>query len=77
MRLRTLLIALFAVSLSAEDVKIRVDASDAPRRLFHVRMAMPVKSGPLTLAYPIRAGETWSYTVEGLPFAGMALELTS
>src|SRR2546421_6004630 len=52
MRFRTLLIALFAISLSAEDVNIRVDASDAPRRLFHVRMAMPVKPGPLTLAYP-------------------------
>ena len=45
MRFRTLLIALFALSLSAEDVKIRVDATDAPRRLFHIYMAMPVKPG--------------------------------
>src|SRR5277367_2775180 len=33
-------------------VKLQVDASDVTRRLFHVRMAMPVKPGPLTLLYP-------------------------
>jgi predicted metalloprotease with PDZ domain len=33
-------------------VKLRVDATDAPRRLFHVRMSMPVKAGAMTLLYP-------------------------
>src|ERR1700722_10380656 len=33
-------------------VGLRVDATDAPRRLFHVQMTMPAKSGPLTLLYP-------------------------
>jgi predicted metalloprotease with PDZ domain len=33
-------------------VRLRVDATDAPRRLFHVQMTMPVKSGPMTLMYP-------------------------
>ena len=31
---------------------MQVDATDAPRRLFHVQMTMPAKPGPLTLLYP-------------------------
>ena len=34
-----------------------------------------VTTGTLTLAYPIRAGETWSYTVSGLPLPGFTLAL--
>jgi predicted metalloprotease with PDZ domain len=33
-------------------VKVRVDATDAPRRLFHVQMTMPAKTGAMTLLYP-------------------------
>jgi predicted metalloprotease with PDZ domain len=33
-------------------VRLRVDATDAPRRLFHVQMTMPAKTGPVTLLYP-------------------------
>jgi len=42
------------LAISAQDgaVRLQVDASDAPRRLFHVRMNMPVKAGPLMLLYP-------------------------
>jgi len=29
-----------------------VDASDAPRKIFHARMTIPVSPGPLTLVYP-------------------------
>lgn len=36
-----------------------------------------VTTGTLTLAYPIRAGETWSYTVKGLPLAGITLTLAA
>lgn len=42
------------VALRAQDstVKISVDATDAPRRLFHIRMTIPAKAGPMTLLYP-------------------------
>jgi predicted metalloprotease with PDZ domain len=33
-------------------IPIRVDASDAGRRLFHVKMTMPAKTGGMTLLYP-------------------------
>jgi len=36
----------------APAVTLKVDATGAPRRLFHVQMTMPAKSGPLTLLYP-------------------------
>jgi 2-oxo-3-hexenedioate decarboxylase len=35
-----------------------------------------VTTGTLTLAHPIRAGETWSFRVEGLPLEGLTLALT-
>jgi 2-oxo-3-hexenedioate decarboxylase len=34
-----------------------------------------VTTGTLTLAYPVRAGETWSFTVQGLPLPGFTLAL--
>ena len=54
MRIYTLaLIALACSPLPAQNtVRLRVDATDAPRRLFHVQMTMPAKPGPLTLLYP-------------------------
>ena len=54
MRTRCLfLLALLLASLQAQNpVRLRVDATDAPRRLFHVQMSMPVKTGPITLLYP-------------------------
>src|SRR5437879_6091649 len=33
-------------------IRLRVDATDAPRRLFHVHMTLPAKPGPMTLLYP-------------------------
>jgi len=33
-------------------ITLSVDATEAPRKLFHARMTMPVTSGPLTLVYP-------------------------
>src|SRR6266568_2954054 len=33
-------------------IAIAVDATDAPRKILHARLAIPVKSGPLTLFYP-------------------------
>ena len=34
------------------SAQLRVDATEAPRRLFHVRESLSVKPGPLTLMYP-------------------------
>jgi predicted metalloprotease with PDZ domain len=33
-------------------IEIQVDASEAPRRLFHARLEIPCRPGPLTLLYP-------------------------
>src|ERR1700761_3393167 len=54
MRLRAAVsLRLFSASLLAQaPIPIRIDASDAGRRLFHVKMTLPVKSGPTTLLYP-------------------------
>ena len=66
-RLRTLLFAtatlvLFQTQLlarpgayspaPASTIRLSVDAIEAPRKLFHARMTMPVSPGPLTLVYP-------------------------
>jgi hypothetical protein len=49
-----LLPLLFLAPIFAQDsrVTLKVDATDAPRRLFHVQMKMPATPGPLTLLYP-------------------------
>ena len=36
----------------AKAITLSVDATEAPRKLFHARMTMPVAPGPLTLVYP-------------------------
>jgi predicted metalloprotease with PDZ domain len=40
------------LAIAQDNIKLQVDATDAPRRLFHVRMTMPAKPGPMTLLYP-------------------------
>jgi predicted metalloprotease with PDZ domain len=37
---------------STQTITITVDATEAPRKLFHAREAIPVSPGPLTLYYP-------------------------
>jgi predicted metalloprotease with PDZ domain len=37
---------------SAQSIRLFVDLSDAPRNIYHSRLTMPVKPGPLTLVYP-------------------------
>jgi predicted metalloprotease with PDZ domain len=50
---RVALAALACLPLCAQNtVRLRVDATDAPRRLFHVRMTIPAQPGPMTLLYP-------------------------
>jgi predicted metalloprotease with PDZ domain len=36
----------------SDVIRLRVDASDAPRRLLHASMQFPVKPGPMSLLYP-------------------------
>jgi len=36
----------------ATAITLSVDATEAPRKLFHARMTIPVTPGPLTLVYP-------------------------
>jgi hypothetical protein len=40
------------LAIAQDNIKLQVDATDAPRRLFHVRMTMPAKPGPMTLLHP-------------------------
>jgi predicted metalloprotease with PDZ domain len=37
---------------SAQSMQVSVDLSDAPRNIYHSRLTIPVKPGPLTLVYP-------------------------
>jgi predicted metalloprotease with PDZ domain len=47
------LLSLVFLPLHAQTpVKLKVDATDAARRLFHVQMSMPAKPGAMTLLYP-------------------------
>jgi predicted metalloprotease with PDZ domain len=49
------LIALFSTAAFAADprpLELAVDATDAPRGVFHSRMTIPAEPGELTLAYP-------------------------
>jgi predicted metalloprotease with PDZ domain len=52
MRLSIIALAAAMSALGQAPVRLHVDATDAPRRLFHVRMTMPVNPGPVTLLYP-------------------------
>src|ERR1700720_2204777 len=43
---------LFAAGSPAPHISIFVDATDAPRKIFHARMTIPTKPGSLTVYYP-------------------------
>ncbi|MBZ5571774.1 MAG: M61 family peptidase [Acidobacteriia bacterium] len=36
----------------AQPIRLAVDLTDAPRNIYHARLTIPVKPGPLTLVYP-------------------------
>jgi predicted metalloprotease with PDZ domain len=40
------------IAAAQDTIHLTVDASEAPRRLYHIHMTMPVKPGPVTLLYP-------------------------
>jgi predicted metalloprotease with PDZ domain len=41
-----------AAPAAARPIELAVDATDAPRGIFHSRLVIPAAPGPLTLAYP-------------------------
>jgi predicted metalloprotease with PDZ domain len=44
--------AFAAAAAASTPITIAVDASDAPRRIFHVKESIPAAAGTLTLVYP-------------------------
>jgi predicted metalloprotease with PDZ domain len=53
--MRTLILATLswcAIAPAQDTIRIKLDATDAPRRLFHVQMTVPAKPGAMTLLYP-------------------------
>ena len=45
-------ITISQISAQTLPIELSVDATEAPRRLLHAKMKIPVKAGPLTLFYP-------------------------
>lgn len=43
---------LAALSRAQKPIELAVDVTDAPRKILHARLIIPVKPGPLTLMYP-------------------------
>lgn len=43
---------MFAAGADTPHVSVSVDATEAPRKIFHVRLTIPAKPGTLTLYYP-------------------------
>jgi predicted metalloprotease with PDZ domain len=41
-----------ALSAAQEPLRVRVDAGEAPLKIFHARLTIPTAPGPLTLLYP-------------------------
>src|SRR5712692_6488009 len=48
----TILLACLPSFAQNNQIHLNVDATDAPRRLYHVHLTVPAKSGPMTLVYP-------------------------
>lgn len=48
----TLLVTFLSDLAGAQSIQLSVDLTDAPRNIFHSRLTIPVKPGPLTLVYP-------------------------
>ncbi len=45
-------LTLFAQVSKAQTIHLAVDLTDAPRNIYHAKLAVPVKPGPFTLVYP-------------------------
>jgi predicted metalloprotease with PDZ domain len=47
-----LLFCAASVALAETPITLEVDAREAPRKIFHAKLSIPVRTGPLTLLYP-------------------------
>src|SRR5580692_2482386 len=45
-------LGLFVRVARAQTIQLVVDLTDAPRNIYHSRLTLPVKPGPVTLVYP-------------------------
>jgi predicted metalloprotease with PDZ domain len=50
--LSVLVLSFLALVAGAQSIKLFVDLNDAPRNIYHSRLTIPVRPGPLTLVYP-------------------------
>ena len=50
--LTALVFPLFGATAPAPHISVFVDATEAPRKIFHARLTIPAKPGSLTLYYP-------------------------
>jgi len=50
--LNILVFSLLSTVAAAQAIQVSVDLSDAPRNIYHTRLTIPAKPGPLTLVYP-------------------------
>src|SRR6516165_9758013 len=52
-RLSGLILAfLFSVTAFAQPIRLRVDATEAPRKIYHAELTIPATAGPMNLFYP-------------------------
>src|SRR5437899_6658921 len=47
-----LVVALFATPVFAGPITLTVDATEAPRKIYHAELTIPANPGPFTLFYP-------------------------
>lgn len=47
-----IVLVLPSASIAGQPIQLFVDLTDAPRNIYHSRLTVPVKPGPLTLVYP-------------------------
>src|SRR2546423_11047658 len=47
-----LLLLCTAVAFAQQPIRLRVDATEAPRKIYHAELNIPATPGPMTLFYP-------------------------
>src|SRR5262245_5806469 len=55
LRSTILVVSLFlsaAIAFAQQPIRLRVDATEAPRRLYHAELVIPATPGPMDLFYP-------------------------
>ena len=45
-------VSLLSNMVDAQSIRLSVDLTDAPQNIYHSRLTIPVKPGPMTLVYP-------------------------